>query len=550
MANSAKKKSPTNTPNKITPSVSDSFEISERSVWAILILSGAVLFYWMMNSPRPYDDDSINRYFMAQAAWDKPDFFLSFWGRPLAILFYAIPSQIGYWYCAGLTAILTIGTCYFAYRAAVAAEMKNAWLVIVLTLVQPFFFITSFSLSTEPLAAFFLAWGLYWFYRKNWVGSAIVLSMVPLARSELVLIIPIFAWLLYKEKKYIPILLLGTGLLIYQLAGMIATGDVWYLLSASKGFGHGQYANGPFDHYFQRFIFISGPLVFVFIMLRLAHDIRNREINIVNFSVVITFAVHVYLYWKGNVAHAGFLRHFAAIAPVMGLMALQGFNEWFRKDNDKDRLFNALALTGIIIVILIYFSVELFGSFALVNPTTGKASPEYSKFLLALLLLFFFVLNKYLNIQSRETKLVMIAAVLAGSLWYTLSKEKPLQLSPEQQTVKNAYEYYNVNLKPKAPRTMVAHSWFYYFDNYNFYVPPADDRAYLEMRREKLKELPVGGIVLWDSHYSWRLSSDVQQEDLVNNPNFKLQQQFVSNDRRFALYVFEKIQTQDAVKHE
>jgi hypothetical protein len=273
----------------------------------------------------------------------------------------------------------------------------------------------------------------------------------------------------------------------------------------------------------------------------LAHDIRNKEINAINFSVLVTFAVHVYLYWKGNVAHAGFLRHFAAIAPPMALMALQGFNEWIRKDNDKNRMFNTFTLTGITILILIYYSFELFGSFALVNPATGKASPEYSKFMLSLLLLFFFVLNKYLNIQSRETKLVMITAVVAGSMWYTLTKEKPLQLSPEQQTVKTCYDYYNANLKWKVPRTMVTHSWFYYYDNYNFYVPPSDERAYVEMRKERLSELPVGGVVLWDSHYSWRLSSNVQQEDLTNNPNFKLQQQFVSSDRRFGMYVFEKI---------
>ena len=541
MANPVKKKTLSTPPNKNLKAISDSFDISERSVWAVLALAGAVIFYWLINSPRPYDDDSINRYFMAQAALEKPDLFLSFWGRPLAILFFALPAQAGYWYCAALTALLTIGTCYFVYKAAVTAGFKSAWLAIVFTIAQPFFFITSFSLCTEPLAAFLLAWGLFWFYRKSWIGAALVLSMVPLARSELVLILPIFAWLLYKEKKYIPILLLGTGLVIYQIAGMIVTGDVLYLLSASKGFAAGLYANGPFDHYFQRFIFISGPIIFVFILLQLAHDVKNKEINVINFSVIVTLFTHVYLYWKGNVAHAGFLRHFAAVSPVMALMALQGYNVWSNNDTEKNRFFNAAVLTGITLLILVYYSIELFGSFSIINPATGKASPEYAKFLLALLLLFFFVLNKYLSIQNRETKLIMLVAVIAGSCWYTFSKEKPLQLSPEQQTVKNCYEYFNANVKNSTQKTMVAHSWFFFYDNYNYYTKPDSGGPYVEMRREKLETLPVGGIVLWDSHYSWRLSSNVQQEDLVNNPNFKLQQHFISNDRRFAMYVFEKI---------
>jgi hypothetical protein len=543
MANPVKKKTLSNPPNKIQKTISDSFEISERTVWAVLALTGVVVFYWLFHSPRPYDDDSINRYFMAQAALEKPDLFLNFWGRPLAILFFALPAQAGYWYCAALTAFLTIGTCYFVYKAAVAAGFKNAWLAIVFTIAQPFFFITSFSLSTEPLAAFFLAWGLFLFYRKKSIGAALVLSMVPLARSELVLILPIFAWLLFKEKKYIPILLLGTGLLLYQIAGMLATGDILYLLSASKSFTGGLYANGPFDHYFQRFIFISGPIIFVFLLLRLAHDVKNKEINIINFSVIITLATHVYLYWKGDVAHAGFLRHFAAISPVMALIALQGYNIWSDNDLGKNRFFNAAVLAGTTVLILVYYSVELFGSFSIVNPATGQTSPEYSKFLLALLLLFFFIINKYLNIQNKETKLIMMVAVIAGSCWYTFSKEKPLQLSPEQQTVRNCYEYFNANVKTKVEKTMVAHSWFFFYDNYNFYTKPDSGGPYVEMRKEKLEALPIGGIVLWDSHYSWRLSSNVQQEDLVNNPNFKLQQQFVSNDRRFVIYVFEKIKS-------
>lgn len=543
MANPVKKKTLSNPPNKIQKTISDSFEISERAVWAVLALVGVVIFYWLINSPRPYDDDSINRYFMAQAALEKPDLFLNFWGRPLAILFFALPAQAGYWYCATLTAVLTIGTCYFIYKAAVAAGFKNAWLAMVFAIAQPFFFITSFSLSTEPLAAFFLAWGLFLFYRKNSIGAALILSMVPLARSELVLILPIFAWLLFKDKKYVPILLLGTGLLIYQIAGMLATGDILYLLSASKSFTGGLYANGPFDHYFQRFIFISGPIIFVFMLLRLAHDVKNKDINVINFSLIVTLATHVYLYWKGDVAHAGFLRHFAAISPAMALMALQGYHIWSDNDPGKNRFFNTAVLAGTTVLILVYYSVELFGSFSIVNPATGKTSPEYSKFLLALLLLFFFIINKYLNIQNKETKLIMMVAVIAGSCWYTFSKEKPLQLSPEQQTVRNCYEYFNANVKNNVEKTMVAHSWFFFYDNYNFYTKPDSGGPYVEMRKEKLEALPVGGIVLWDSHYSWRLSSNVQQEDLVNNPNFKLQQQFVSNDRRFVIYVFEKIKS-------
>jgi hypothetical protein len=61
------------------------------------------------------------------------------------------------------------------------------------------------------------------------------------------------------------------------------------------------------------------------------------------------------------------------------------------------------------------------------------------------------------------------------------------------------------------------------------------------MRSENLAALPVGSVVAWDSHYSWRLESNVQQDSILNDPRFKLVQQFVSTDRKFGMLVFEKI---------
>ncbi|MBX7150783.1 hypothetical protein K1X84_04040 [bacterium] len=510
----------------------DVFAISWKNIVLILAGFAAIAAYWTIQSPRPYDDDNIGRYFMAQAAMTKPEFFLSIWGRPLAIIFFLLPSQLGYWYCAAATILLSIATCYFTYKAAQASGKPNPWLALIFIAFQPLFFITSYSLCTEPLAAFFLAIGLYYYYKKKWLTSALLLSLMPLGRTELVLILPIFAIVFFREKKYWPILAMGTGLALYQIAGMIATGDVLYLLTASKSFGHGLYQNGPFEHYFQRFIFIVGPVLFVFILLQLVHDIRQRSVNIINISCILIFCTHVYFYWKGNVASIGFLRHFVGVAPMMALWALDGANTWL--NDQKNRQTSLIALIGITVITLMYYSFDLIGDY-FISP-----QKDYLKFSMVLLLVLLFVLQHYLNFSGRFFQKLMLISAAIGTMAYTFIKEPPLQLAPEHQTVKNFQVYFEENLKTKSPKTMIAHPWFFFFDDFNYYAKEYAAGNYLEMRKEKMAELPVGGLVVWDTHYSWRLSSNVQQDDLTKNPDYKFVQQFVSPDRKFAIYVFEK----------
>ncbi|HNO12519.1 MAG TPA: hypothetical protein PKI67_16415, partial [bacterium] len=220
---------------------------NQTKTWLILSLSTVVLtlIYYMVNSPRPYDDDNIGRYFMAQAAFVKPGYFLDIWGRPMAILLFSIPAQFGYWYVASGVALLTVMTCFFTYKAAQESGRPYAWMVVLFVFFQPLVLTTSFSLCAEPLAAFFVAIALYFYYRNKLWQAALLFSMVPLARSETVLILPLIAIPWLRERRWIPVLLLGTGLAVYQIAGMISTGDPLYLLTQSKAFGHGLYQNGP-----------------------------------------------------------------------------------------------------------------------------------------------------------------------------------------------------------------------------------------------------------------------------------------------------------------
>jgi Gpi18-like mannosyltransferase len=519
-------------------SLNSEFKFSDRIF--LLILAGITIFIfiYLYLSPRPYDDDNLGRYFMAQAAIDKPEYFFNMWGRPLAIIFFLLPSQLGYWFCAVATAMLSIGTCFFTYKAAYAAGFKNPWIGLIFVAFQPLFLITSYSLCAEPLAAFTLSLGLYHYYRNQDNASAMALSLMPLARTEMVVLLPIFALAYIKRKKYLPIILSGIGLLIFQIAGMIHTGDLFFLLTAVSGFGHGLYQNGPFSHYFERFIFIIGPVVFTFLLLKLIHDIRNKEISILNTGMILIFFLQVYFYWKGNVASIGFLRHFVSVSPIMALLALEGFNRWAESSQSiqKSKWLNPAVIFVVSVMVLIYYAFDLIGDYFISN------EKDYLKFIIILGILLFSVVKEVLEINWLFIKKLMFYFIIVITPIYVIIKEKPLQLAPEQQTVKQFQIYYNKNFKDKVPMTMVAHPWFFFFDDFNYFRYDYRSHHYMEMRSEKLDSLAVGSLIAWDSHYSWRLSQNVQLDQLKNDTaNFQYRNEFVSSDRKFAIYLFEKV---------
>jgi hypothetical protein len=519
------------------------FNNIELSPVSLMILFGVIAFViviYMIGSPRPYDDDNIGRYFMAQAALDKPEYFINMWGRPLAILFFLIPAQLGYWFSASATALLTLGTCYFTYLAAKEAKIKNSWLAIIFLIFQPLFLITSYSLCTEPLAAFLLALGLYFYYKESWNFSALALALMPLARTELTLLLPIFAFMMIRKKQWIPFVLLGSGLLLFQITGMLMTGDYLFLLTASKSFAHGLYPNGPFSHYFERFIFIVGPVIFIFMMVQLILDIRFRRLTVLNSGFLLIFIAQVYFYWKGNVASIGFLRHFVGISPIMALLALEGFNRWFQdvpanESEKRNNVIQLIVLSACALIILIFYSFELIGDYFLSN------EKEYLKFAISIFIVLLFVLNKYLLFSGRTWKYFMMYAVVMVTFGYTVIKEKPTKLSAEQQAVKLFQNYYSTQLTEKPPAMMIVHPYFFFFDNFNYYRDSLSSRNYVDMRLENLSSLPVGSLIAWDAHYSWRLSSNVELDSIRNNKKFDFKQEFLSTDKKFAIYLFKKV---------
>ncbi len=68
-------------------------------------------------------------------------------------------------------------------------------------------------------------------------------------------------------------------------------------------------------------------------------------------------------------------------------------------------------------------------------------------------------------------------------------------------------------------------------------------QKYLPLNSKYLNDVPKGSILVWESHYGYRpeFRNDIKLEDLQNNPDYKVINQYVSLDKRFVAYIIEKV---------
>ena len=90
----------------------------DRLVYAFLFTAYAIGVFWGLASPSAWDDDVPNRYFNALRAFDDPSHFVDLFSRPLWIVLFAGPAQLGPWVIPVIMMGIAVCTAYFLYRAA------------------------------------------------------------------------------------------------------------------------------------------------------------------------------------------------------------------------------------------------------------------------------------------------------------------------------------------------------------------------------------------------------------------------------------------------
>ncbi|HTF04381.1 MAG TPA: tetratricopeptide repeat protein [Bacteroidia bacterium] len=555
---------------------SGSFEKNEKwIVWGILLFYCIASIAYGFLSPATWDDDCPTRYYNTLAAFEHPKNFIDIWNRPLFVILFALPVQISKYGILVLMVLITAFAAHALYKALKEIHVKNAFMVLPFLLFQAFFFGLSRNAETEPLAAALMCLGFLCYVRKNFLWFAILGGLLPLARVELAVLLAVWAVVILKHSHWKYLLILALPTFLWNLAGFIAEGDPLWLLHQVQGDGANRYLAQPFVHYFQRYIYVLGPVVFYYFFLGVWDRLLSQKTEMFIFwQFIVGFLLYVLISWKLTMGDsAGFLRNLIPLSPLAAVLAVYGYNMWLRSPEEKISVVESaetdspveknnpkkkrdrkvpvaeksqehpaenngkgrIILVSLLVLVLTWF----FFSWQMEVHHKLMEESNYTNFIViaALFVLFLVTLATFRNTDAaRKVKQWIAAVLILGTTSFTLITEKwDAHMNPERDIMTKVSDLYVDSYLSGLP-TYANHIWFYWCND----LERSDDK-FKTVTKENLRNAPLASIVIWETHYSHRLGGDVQLDSIQRDPTFIELFQMSSTDSKIHVFVFQKV---------
>jgi hypothetical protein len=506
---------------------------SNISKYFFLVIPILTVIYYISSkySVGYYQDDEIGHFLNMVQFWSDPGAIVANWPKFGYKVFMVVPSLMGYDAVLIANSLVSAFAVYLTYYVIRLYKINYAFLGAILLASQPLFFDLSFRSYGEIFTAVLLLLLVIFYKKEKFVLAGLTCGYVYLVRQEAVLIAFFLLIIFLRKKEFIAILCIGIFPIIFNLLGYLKTGDILFVISEMNALGAMDFggAERGFFHYFKIYIFIIGPVCLALFMLGFfGFDPNKLKEYVIKYDILyvifaITFLVQALLMVQG--VNPGTWRYMLHISPIAAIFATIGFNK-LADPSFRKRFY---ILTGFLILATLIFSSK---------EANGLELTENSDFSLLIVLLIFGGLVLLISNSSPRAylnKLSILFIILSiGSTVYSF---EPRQLSPENISVKEVAEY---TLKPQFKDKGI----YYTHTNLVFYsnLSGAGMDKYIPLDMKSLSEAKSGDIIIWDTHYGYRpeYKKDVQLQVLEDSTSFKLLNQFISSDRRFAAYVFEK----------
>lgn len=336
---------------------------------AVLLITGIVLIViqWLSTGVSG-ETDSITHYQMARFAFQHPEYFLNTWGKPLFTILASPLSQFGYTGAIAFNLVCGLLSAWFAYLISKKLGYRHAWAAIVFTVFTPVYLFIMFTSLTEILFSLVLIAAIYLFMGRRFTWSAVLVSLLPFARTEgmmfIVLFIPALIWM--KQYKSLPFLL--SGFLVFSLTGWPVYHDFFWFFTRMpySSSGSALYGSGSFWYYFGMLgeimnypLLIMGITGLIYILSGLRkgvknlHDIRYATLY---FLIIPSFFGFIlaqsFLWWKGMMGVLASTRFMACVLPLSAIIAVSGF-EWVMEKAKTSKIIYFL-LGAFILSIVVY----------------------------------------------------------------------------------------------------------------------------------------------------------------------------------------------------
>lgn len=337
---------------------------NKLTVYVILALgfiAGVIIILTTQNSFG--GGDSIQHFSLAHWGWKYPNLLFNHWGKPVFTILISPFAQFGINGVRVYNLLLGIGTAIIIWQIAQILKFRNNVISILLVLFTPIYFILMFSPLTEVSFSFFLALSLLLFFKKKYYFSAIVLSFLPLIRTEGIVLLPLFIAAYIFRKKFLVLPFLLTGFIIISALGYSYYDDFWWQITKMPYSGNAKdiYGSGSLFHFINDtrgilgyplgILFIIGLILTVFSWVQ-KDKFKLSEtfyfLLLVPGSYIIFLSAHSYAWWQGIGNSLGLVRVMGSVTPLAALTALLGLNYITELINGKNKVIGSIILYGVV----------------------------------------------------------------------------------------------------------------------------------------------------------------------------------------------------------
>ncbi|MBL57621.1 MAG: hypothetical protein CMP61_10555 [Flavobacteriales bacterium] len=544
------------------------FKVHTKDKMPLLIITLTFIFvnlFWAFYSDNTWDDDCPARYQNTLHAFNDPSQFIKLWNRPLFVIIFSLPVQLGAWTIPILQTIFSIVGGFSLYHVAKHFKFRFAFLAFPLLALQPFVFGVSKYAMTEPLAITLICLSLYFHVRKKWNAFAIAGSLLPLARMELVIFFPFYIIPLIHAKKYFQLLLLGVPSILWAFAGALMNHNLWWIIDVTIGKEkeENRYGHQNWDTYYSRYAYVVGPVLMFFSVLGSLKTFRHKFLRyFILLPFIGGFFMYTYFSAKANMGNAaGFLRNIIPISPFLTLLCLAGVNTWFsfavkRKINTsrppqfkhaknwviKAKAFNTKVSNGKFysFLVLLFSSTLVYFYYPFKLHIHHKISEEKDYTLAICCVILLLTSLSVIFLKRRIMNWLMPSVILLTLFSYTLVVEHPMANSSEERELigKLANIYKNTYFKKREIH--VNHPWFIWSTGSDRY-----DKQMNYIRKDSLEKASEGALALFETHYSSRLSGDVRQSYFMQSKKWIEIIRMIPEKRSFIISVYEKIEDEE-----
>ena len=501
--------------------------------WIIIPVLTILYFLYRNIAIGFYQDDEVAQYINMLQFWKDPWVILGNGPKPGYKIFTVIPALISYDAVLIFNAFVASVTVYMTYILIKSYKINYGIFGALLLATQPLYVNLSFRSYSEIFTALCIVCFLLLYRKEKYIYSSLLLGYIYTIRQEIALLIMIFTVIYAFRKQYLNILALAAFPVIYNLLGFIKTGDILFVFTEMSSVAGLNYKSQGLLHYFKVYIFITGPVcltMFLAGFFGFFNDTSKFKEYIRRYYefylIFISIFIIQMLTMVSDGPNPGNWRYLLHISPICAFFAAAGLNNLsisrFKNTN--------YIITGILSVFVLLFLSKATDGFILLE------KPEYTNIIFVLLVLALSILLwkklKPGSLNSLGAALILLAAI---HLYFV----EPKKLSPENISVRETAEFLDSIPEIKDRQKLTNHTFIMFYSNQ--YKDNTENFRKLDLKN--LGEAPKGTLIIWESHYGYRpeFKNDVPIDILQDESKYRLIKQFVSDDRRFGSFIFEKL---------